>query len=373
MSIETVETGGKKGPDISFAGCGFIGIYHVGVSASLSRYAPHLLQQRILGSSAGALAGAALIGEVPLQLMAKNVLEVASLASMSLLGPFRPSFDLASVLWDGLEKMLPDDIHVRCTDRLYVSMTKISERSNLLVHHFQSRRELLEALRASSFVPLLSGWRPPRFKGDLVFDGGYSDNLPVFDERTITVSPFAGDASICPPDDTQIGALLNLKIPHGPTNSSNSFHFSRDNSRKLINAVVPPNTEGMEQLCLQGYQDATRFLIAENHIKCGQCQNPRDTNSDCALCSAIKEEAATKTLPQEIKDVFIEAQATKKTDAGWGEGFLRMYARGVIGVFKFVVHGYVVPFKIVRQTVTVIASSKISRPSIEICPFADIC
>ena len=27
-------------PDISFAGCGFIGIYHVGVSACLSAYAP---------------------------------------------------------------------------------------------------------------------------------------------------------------------------------------------------------------------------------------------------------------------------------------------------------------------------------------------
>ena len=42
-------------PDISFAGCGFIGIYHVGVSACLSAYAPHLLQHRILGSSAGTL------------------------------------------------------------------------------------------------------------------------------------------------------------------------------------------------------------------------------------------------------------------------------------------------------------------------------
>ena len=42
-------------PDISFAGCGFIGIYHVGVSACLSAYAPQLLKQRILGSSAGGL------------------------------------------------------------------------------------------------------------------------------------------------------------------------------------------------------------------------------------------------------------------------------------------------------------------------------
>ena len=30
-------------------------------------------------------------------------------------------------------------------------------------------------------------------------DGGYSDNLPVLDSDTITVSPFSGTADICPP------------------------------------------------------------------------------------------------------------------------------------------------------------------------------
>ena len=29
-------------------------------------------------------------------------------------------------------------------------------------------------------------------------DGGYSDNLPVLDSQTITVSPFYGAADICP-------------------------------------------------------------------------------------------------------------------------------------------------------------------------------
>lgn len=31
-------------------------------------------------------------------------------------------------------------------------------------------------------------------------DGGLSDNLPVLDENTITVSPFAGEHDICPQD-----------------------------------------------------------------------------------------------------------------------------------------------------------------------------
>lgn len=31
-------------------------------------------------------------------------------------------------------------------------------------------------------------------------DGGFSDNLPVLDENTITVSPFCGESDICPRD-----------------------------------------------------------------------------------------------------------------------------------------------------------------------------
>ena len=196
---------------------------------------------------------------------------MAQQASQQSLGAFSPSFHLSSILGDSLEKMLPEDIHERASGRLYISMTKIADRSNLLVHQFSSKQELLEALRASSFVPFMSGWRPPRFRGDLVFDGGYSDNLPVFcSSTTITVSPFAGDASICPQDDIAIGSLLNVNIPHGPSNSSNSFHLSKENSLKMISAVVPPGVEGMERLCSQGYQDAMRFLEEGGHIRCGR-------------------------------------------------------------------------------------------------------
>ena len=33
-------------------------------------------------------------------------------------------------------------------------------------------------------------------------DGGYSDNLPILNGQTITVSPFSGNSDICPLDDT---------------------------------------------------------------------------------------------------------------------------------------------------------------------------
>ena len=52
--------------NLSFAGCGFMGIYHVGVAACLRKYAPHLLLERIYGASAGAMAAACLLCDVPL-------------------------------------------------------------------------------------------------------------------------------------------------------------------------------------------------------------------------------------------------------------------------------------------------------------------
>jgi len=43
---------------LSLSGCGFLGIYHVGVVSCLTKYAPGLLQNRVTGASAGALAAA---------------------------------------------------------------------------------------------------------------------------------------------------------------------------------------------------------------------------------------------------------------------------------------------------------------------------
>ena len=52
--------------NLSFAGCGFLGIYHVGVAVCFKKYAPHLLLHRISGASAGALAACCLLCDMPL-------------------------------------------------------------------------------------------------------------------------------------------------------------------------------------------------------------------------------------------------------------------------------------------------------------------
>ena len=68
--------------------------------------------------------------------------------------------------------------------------------------HRELRRELnsicFQTILASAFIPVFSGLTPPRYRGLRVIDGGFSDNLPVLDTNTITVSPLAGSAHICP-------------------------------------------------------------------------------------------------------------------------------------------------------------------------------
>lgn len=47
--------------NLSFAGCGFLGVYHIGVASCIKEYAPQLLLNTVSGASIGALTGATLI------------------------------------------------------------------------------------------------------------------------------------------------------------------------------------------------------------------------------------------------------------------------------------------------------------------------
>lgn len=50
--------------NFSFAGCGFLGIYHVGVASCLKQHAPHLVQNcKFAGASAGAIVACCLISD----------------------------------------------------------------------------------------------------------------------------------------------------------------------------------------------------------------------------------------------------------------------------------------------------------------------
>ncbi|KAF5308852.1 hypothetical protein FQR65_LT00552 [Abscondita terminalis] len=249
--------------NLSFAGCGFLGIYHVGVAVCFKKYAPHLLLDKISGASAGAIAACCLICDLPLGDMTSDVLRLAIEARSRSLGPFSPSFNIQNLLLEGLEKYLPEDAHIKVNGKLHISLTRVYDGKNIIVSEFESREDLLQALLASAFVPVFSGILPPKFRGVRCMDGGFSDNLPAIDENTITVSPFCGESDICPRDDSS--QLFHINV------ANTSIELSRHNIYRIARILFPPKPEVLSNMCKQGFDDALRFLHRNNLISCTRC------------------------------------------------------------------------------------------------------
>ncbi|XP_065345986.1 1-acylglycerol-3-phosphate O-acyltransferase Pnpla3-like isoform X3 [Cloeon dipterum] len=302
--------------NLSFAGCGFLGIYHVGVAACLKKYAPQLLLNKISGASAGAIAGCCLLCNVPLCEITNDVLRVVSEARSRTLGPFSPTFNVQNILLEGLCKVLPDNAHEMCSGKLFISLTRAHDGKNVIVSEFSSKEELIQALLSSAFIPVFSGWIPPRFHGVRYIDGCYSDNLPILDENTVTVSPFCGESDICPRDDTYNVLQVNL--------ANTSIELSRQNLLRAMRILLPPSPEVLSEMCKQGFDDALRFLHRNNLINCTRCLSVQSTfiisdtldeslldfDPQCSECKLQRQESMVADLPDTVMTIFQEAIET---------------------------------------------------------------
>ncbi|XP_003693894.1 1-acylglycerol-3-phosphate O-acyltransferase Pnpla3-like isoform X1 [Apis florea] len=298
--------------NLSFAGCGFLGIYHVGVAVCFKKYAPHLLLDKISGASVGAIAACCLLCDLPLGEITSNVLRVAREARQRTLGPFSPSFNVQEILLESLQKFLPNDAHIRVSGKLHVSLTRVYDGKNVIVSQFSSREDLLQALLASAFVPIFSGLLPPRFHGIRYMDGGFSDNLPTLDENTITISPFCGESDICPRDVSS--QLFHVNF------ANTSIELSRQNIYRFARILFPPNTEILSNMCKQGFDDALRFLHRNNLLNCTRClavqstfvvsetlDDNMDYDPECLECKMHRQEALVSNLPETVMTIFQDA------------------------------------------------------------------
>lgn len=209
---------------ISFAGCGFLCIYHVGVAAALRMFVPEELRSRwtLYGASSGSLVSALLLcaDTNSFGSAARLLLENSAQARSFFYQPFK-ALDFKSVLLDGLEEILPADAHTICSGRLHISLTRMRDLRNVIVSEFASRQELIDAIICSCYIPGLLGWMPPTFHGEYYVDGVFSNNQPVAVPSgdgegpltTITVSPFVGETDICPgPRDEASASPRHLNL-----------------------------------------------------------------------------------------------------------------------------------------------------------------
>ncbi|NP_001139598.1 patatin-like phospholipase domain-containing protein 3 [Sus scrofa] len=254
----------ERGWSLSFVGCGFLGFYHVGVTRCLCERAPHLIRHahRFFGTSAGALHCAVFLSGTSLDQTLEMLMGLVRSARSRSLSILHPSFNLSKRLREGLRRILPDNAHQLLSGKLCISLTRVSDGKNVLVSDFRSKEEVLDALLCSSFIPLVSGFISPSFRGERYVDGGVSDNVPFFDSKTtITVSPFYGENDICP----KVKSTNFLHVDFTKLN----LRLCSENIYLISRALFPPDVKVLGEICLRGYLDAVRSL-EENGI----CDRP---------------------------------------------------------------------------------------------------
>ncbi|XP_061222477.1 patatin-like phospholipase domain-containing protein 4 isoform X2 [Neopsephotus bourkii] len=228
--------------NLSFAACGFLGIYHLGAAAAFYKHGKKLLKEvkAFAGASAGSLAATVLLA-VPENIEQSKQFAYGFAEEVRKLdfGALTPGYDFMKTLREGIESILPPNVHEIAENRLYVSVTNTRNGENHLVSNFASREDLIKVLLASSFVPVYAGIKPVEYKGEKWVDGGITNGLPILPfGRTVTISPFSGRLDICPQDKGHVDLYIK--------------YAKQDIMEK------------MESLYQNGFDDAVHFLLKEN-------------------------------------------------------------------------------------------------------------
>ncbi|KTF75386.1 hypothetical protein cypCar_00018301 [Cyprinus carpio] len=190
----------------------------------------------------------------------ENLLEMSREARKGTLGAVHPSFDLLKIVRNFLNHDLPEDAHLLASGRLFVSLTRVSDGTNVLVSEFDSKEDLIQALICSCFYPLYCGVIPPRYHGIRYVDGALSDNMPFSGLRnTITISPFSGESDISP-----YGSPFYF---HDIYYNNVSIHINFINAHRVVIAFFPPDPEVLAEMCQNGYKDAFLFLKENELLK----------------------------------------------------------------------------------------------------------
>lgn len=172
---------------LSFAGSGYLGLYHVGVTQCLHQRAPHLLKgaRRIYGSSSGVLNAVSIIcgmstgecwgGQDPLlpwhpggrlavrgewallvaegapprgpDYCCSSLLGLVKQLQQLSLGILHPAYAPIEYIKQQLKDALPSNGHILATQRLGISLTHWPDGRNYIVTDFATRDELIQVSR----------------------------------------------------------------------------------------------------------------------------------------------------------------------------------------------------------------------------------
>lgn len=135
--------------NLTFSGCGFLGIYHIGVMSCLKQNATGFLRRVKCfgGASAGAFAAVGLVVDLDISEVAESVIRLAKRAKSLSLGPLHPRFQIVKTVRRAFEKMLPENAHELASGRLHISLTHVPDCQNVIISEFYSKEDLIEVSR----------------------------------------------------------------------------------------------------------------------------------------------------------------------------------------------------------------------------------
>eukprot|EP00948_MAST-09A_sp_MAST-9A-sp1_P003332 g3332.t1 len=217
----------------SFAAAGWLKIYYWGVAKCLQVHNLATKNVRFTGSSAGALAATGLVLGTDFD----QVKEMALKCVDDCHGNVMPAFQLRQYLTKVMSAILKEGDHLKVKDRVAIVVTALniwgSNRREF--REFKTLEELKQVLIASCCLTPIAGF-PIKINDEWVMDGGIADFQPIFDDQTITVSPFyLSTADIKP----------SRYVP-------------------LWWAVYPPKREDFEWVFDLGYSDTVDWLERNN-------------------------------------------------------------------------------------------------------------
>ena len=82
-------------------------------------------------------------------------LRVATKARTYSLGPLHPSFKVSKILRDALRETLPENAHEICSGKLFISMTRVSDRQSVIISEYDSKEEVIQVNLTSNKSRLL--------------------------------------------------------------------------------------------------------------------------------------------------------------------------------------------------------------------------
>lgn len=187
------------------------------------------------------------------------------------------SSSISELVERALDSLLPENAHELCSNRLGVSVTKVGwPMENRFLSVFNSRRELIDAVRAGCFIPLWSGslWGPKLAGGSHFIDGACSNNSPKFHDLDldlhqargralrVQLSPFSCEAEVSPKGEWFLfrGSIFGTV-----------YLATWGNLQRFWHAMLPYHLTAYRAYLINGHRDMKDYLLRNNLIKCRRC------------------------------------------------------------------------------------------------------